>query len=349
MGAYLRTAISNMRILTVLSLLAATSAFSNPALEGDWMIELTSERAKIIGLLQLEQDDGRWRAWVEGGPAAVEVQGNSITVGVDSRDLRGFVFDYVLSGVLDDGTLSGTYSIRSDAAVRIQPGNWEGKRHVAIPRPAEPEPFDIAGTWVPAPGVDFRKYSMELTPAAKAWHEDYLPHYDQPNVRCVSPGIVAMVAWGGYPVEILDTAGRLTFLYEFDSQVRRIYLDGREPPEFFQHSNMGFSIGRWEGQHLVVETSYLERNIRDFRGEPLSRNARLEEVYSLSEDGERLSAVITLYDPENYERPPIRRRAWTRRGDATIYPYECDPDSFYRQMYNENLLDMYFERSQRRF
>ena len=69
----------------------------------------------------------------------------------------------------------------------------------------------------------------------------------------------------------------------------------------------------------------------------------------LSADGQTLSAVITLHDPENYRRPPVRRRAWTRNPDTWIFPNECDPDSFFRQMYNEQLLDMYFDRSRRRF
>jgi len=338
-----------MKRLACLLVLLADTGLANPDLAGDWMIELTNSRSQVIGLLQIENDDGEWRAWVEGGPAPVTVDGDSLTIRVDSRDIRGFVFDYALTGTLEGGELDGDYTIESDAEVRIPPGTWTGARYVPETRSVEPEPFDLSGTWVPAFGIDFRKYAMDLTPAAEAWHEQYLPHYDQPNVRCVSPGIVAMVAWGGYPFEVLDTGDRLTFLYEFDSQVRRIFLDGREPSEYYQHSNMGFSTGRWEGPHLVIETTLLENNIRDFRGEPLSRNARLEEVYSLSEDGETLSAVITLHDPANYERPPIRRRAWNRRPDATIHPYECDPDSFYRQMYNEEMLDMYFERSDRRF
>ena len=74
----------------------------------------------------------------------------------------------------------------------------------------------------------------------------------------------------------------------------------------------------------------------------------MHERYSLSEDGQTLSAVITLLDPANYEQPPIRRRKWTRNSSTEIYPYECDPDSFYRQMYDENKLEMYFERSHRR-
>ena len=338
-----------MKRLACLLLVLAGPASAAPGLEGDWMIELSNGRTKIIGLLQIENHDGEWRAWVEGGPAPLSVNDGKLTLQIDSRDIRGFVFDYVLTGALDGDMLSGEYKVESEAEVRIQPGRWSGERHSPTPRSESPDPVDLSGIWVPAFGIDFRKYTMDLTPAAQAWHEQYLMHYDQPNVRCVSPGIVAMVAWGGYPFEVLDTGDRLTFLYEFDSQVRRIFLDERTPPEFYQHSNMGFSTGRWEGSQLVIETILLDNNIRDFRGEPLSRNARLEEVYSLSEDGEELSAVITLHDPENYQRPPLRRRAWTRRPDATIYPYECDPDSFYRQMYNEGMLDMYFERSERRF
>jgi hypothetical protein len=189
---------------------------------------------------------------------------------------------------------------------------------------------------------------MDLTDAAAAWHADYLMHYDQPNVRCVSAGIVAMVAWGAYPFEILATENRLTFLYEVDSEVRRIFLDGREPPEYFPPSPMGFSNGYWDGSDLIVETQLLEGNVRDFRGEPVSEGARMHERYSLSEDGNTLSAVIRLLDPANYKVPPIRRRQWVRNPETRIYPYECDPDSFYRQMYEQDKLDMYFERAKRR-
>ena len=60
------------------------------------------------------------------------------------------------------------------------------------------------------------------------------------------------------------------------------------------------------------------------------------------------TAVITLLDPDNYKVPPVRRREWVRDPATVILPYECDPDSFYRQMYDEGKLDMYFERSERR-
>ena len=338
-----------MRCLTSLCILAASGvALANPRFEGQWMLEIRPEGAPVIGLLEVEHDGDAWQAFVEGGPAPIEVDGDRLTVGIDSRDIRGFVFVMRLEGALDGDTLSGSYTVESEAEVSFTPGTWTAERTVEAARPKTPAPVHFTGIWKPAPGVDIRKYSMALTPEAQAWHDGYLMHYDQPNVRCISPGIVAMVAWGGYPFEVLESEQRLTFLYGVDSEVPRIFLDGRESPPFYPASGMGFSTGRWEGDALVIETTHLLPNVRDFRGEPISENARMEEVYTLSEDGQRLSAVITLYDPENYERPPVRRREWTRDPDTEIYPYECDPDSFYRQMYNEGRLDMYFERSKRR-
>ena len=339
-----------MRALTLTALLSLLGhqALANPAFEGDWFIDITTDRAPLMGVLEVERHGDEWKAWVEGGPAPVTIEGDRIVVDVDSRDIRGFIFIMRLDGKLENGRITGSYSIHADATPLLGPGTWVGAPYDPPERSSEPDPVDFSGIWKPGPGVDIRKYSMDLTPAAEEWHAGYVMHYDQPGVRCISPGIVAMVAWGAYPFEVLDTQDRLTFLYEVDSEVRRIHLEERERPEFYPPSGMGFSLGRWEGDALVGETTNMMPNVRDFRGEPVSGNAMMHEVYTLSEDGQRLDGVITLHDPENYERPPVRRRHWVRDPGIEIYPYECDPDSFYRQMYNEGKLDMYFERSKRR-
>lgn len=112
---------------------------------------------------------------------------------------------------------------------------------------------------------------------------------------------------------------------------------------------MGHSNGRWEGSTLVVETTLLEKTVRDFRGEPISENARIEERYSLSADGTVLTAVMIVHDPENYLRAPVRRRKWIRNDDAEIFPYTCDPDSFYLTMFEDGEMKMYIDRADRRF
>ena len=335
-------------IAATLLTFVAGLAIANPAMEGAWKIDVIPEGAPLTGVLEIERQGDDWVAFVEGGPVPVSIEENRIAFSIDTRDIRGFVFVLNLEGELKGDQFAGTYTVDSDAKISFTAGTWSAVRYEPVQRPSEPDPVDLTGTWTPALGVDFRKYTMALTPAAQEWHDGYLMHYDQPNVRCISPGITFMVGWGYYPFEILESEGRLTFLYEVDSEVRRIFIGDREVPDFFPGSGMGFSTARWEGQALVVRTTHITPNIRDFRGEPVSENAVLEEVYTLSDGGQRLNAVITLHDPDNYERPPVRRRAWDRTPGKDIYPYECDPDSFYRQMYNEDLLDMYFERSKRR-
>ena len=329
-------------------LMAANGASADDTLEGTWWLELTGDFAPIFGELNLRETDDGWQGHVEGGPIGVSVDGSSVRFVIDTRDLQGFTFDRVLTGDFDGERMSGTFEIDGSTYAEQPGGSWTAVRKPADPPPRPPEPVDLSGIWKPALGVDFRKYSMDLTPAAQAWFDGYLMHYDQPNIRCVSPGIVAMVAWGFYPMEILAAPDRLTFIYEVESEVRRVFLDDRQPPEFYPTSSMGWSNASWDGSDLVIETQLIEGNVRDFRGEPVSDGARMRERYSLSEDGQTLSGVITLLDPDNYNVPPVRRRQWQKSPDTVFYPYECDPDSFFRQMYNEDKLDMYFERSKRR-
>jgi len=342
----------------------ASLSFSQESIEGEWMLELNGSQAQIAdsivigapqdpessiqGKLSLKKSGHDWIGHVEGGPVSVEMKGNKIEILIDSRDLAGFVFFRRLKGEFSENLMSGSFSIEG-ATEQPEPGGyWSAVRKKPDDAYMKALPVDISGIWTPAPGVDFRKYSMDLTDKAESWYKDYIRHYDQPNVRCVSPGIVAIVAWGAYPFEILESKNRLTFLYEVDSEVRRIFMDDKIPPEYYPPSAMGFSNGYWSGSNLIIETQLLEGNVRDFRGEPISEGARMHEKYSLSADGNTLSAVITLHDSKNYKQPPIRRRKWGRNPKTEIYPYECDPDSFYRQMYNEKKLDMYFGRSYRR-
>ena len=316
---------------------------------GSWILELAVPPADVVGLLELQHLGSEWVGHVEGGPIVVNIEGDRIELIVDSRDIAGFIFERRLIGELVGDVINGSLDIIDQPESDESGSTWlarrvvDGGEHTGKPRFA-----DLSGTWIPAAGVDFRKYSMDLTLEAKAWHEGYLLHLDQPNVRCVSPGIVAMIAWSAYPSEWLINEGRITIIYEVGSEVRRIYLDGREPPEYYPHSPMGFSTGHWEGDTFVIETTLLSRNVRDFLGEPISENARFVERYNLNEDGTTLTAVMTLYDPENYLKPPIRRRQWRRDSEAVLFPYECDPDSFFRQLYEEGKTQEYIDRADRR-
>jgi len=323
-------------------------AHAKQGFDGKWLIELSVDPV-TVGMLEIESTSKGWIGHVEGGPVGLQIKGKEILITVDSRDIAGFVFERKLTGKLTEGVLTGTVTV-----VDKPDSNENGKTWVATrydpdaPALGKPRPNDLLGTWKPVQGLDFRKYSMDLTASAKEWHDGYLLHLDQPNVRCVSIGLAQLVTWS-YPFEILQNGDRLTMLYELDSEVRRIFPKGHKPSEYFPNSAIGFSTGHWEGSTYVVVTNRLAQNVRDFRGEPISENAQIEERYSLSEDGNELSAVISLVDPENYKKSPIRRRLWKRDDDLEIFPYECDPMAFFRQLHDDGETELYFSRSYRAF
>ena len=236
--------------------------------------------ATIVGKLSLKKTNGKWLGHVEGGPVPIMIDENTIEIIVDSRDLAGFSFNRRLTGNFLDSKMTGTFTIEGTTEAPERGGYWSAKRIIPEEKNLSPKPRDMTGIWTPAPGIDFRKYSMDLTDKAQAWHKDYIDHYDQPNVRCVSPGIVAMVAWGAYPFEILESEKRYSFLYEVDSEVRRVFMDNRQPPEYYPTSSMGFSNGKWDGNNLIINTQLLEGNVRDFRGEPISDGAKMHEKYT---------------------------------------------------------------------
>ncbi len=338
-----------MRKILTLLLIVAMPAIAAEPVEGQWLLSLQDKERTLVGLLEIQRGPDGWIAFLEGGPATVEVAGDNVVIIADSRDVRGFVFDRRMTGTIDGNVMSGTYVQVGAAAQKEAPGPWRAERQAPLADDAlPPKPVDLSGTWTATQELDFRKYTMSLTPAGEEWLESYLPYYDQPDVRCTSVGLPALATYS-FPFEIIASDHRLTMIYEYQSRVRRIWLDGRAPGEFVPPSRMGHSNAHWEGSTLVVTTTHLEKTVRDFRGELISENARLEERYSLAADGETLNAVITVFDPDNYSRPPVRRRQWHRDNSAEIFPYTCDPDSFYLQMYEDGEMDMYIERTDKRF
>ncbi len=335
--------------LLLFGVLALRSEAYAADIEGRWLLSLQDKKRTLVGLLEIEKAGEGWIAYLEGGPASVATEGNNVVIVADSRDVRGFVFNRKMTGKIDGDSMSGIYLQEGAAAQKEDPGPWTAVRELPQNKmESPPKPVDISGTWTATQEWDFRKYTMALTPAGKKWLESYLPYYDQPDVRCTSIGLPALTTYS-FPFEIIESDDRYTMIYEYKSKVRRIWMNGREPSEYMPPSRMGHSNGHWDGSTLVIETKLLDKTVRDFRGELISENARIEERYELSEDGNTLMLVVTVHDPEYYFRPPVRRRQWIRDNTAEIFPYTCDPDSFYLKMYEDGEMDMYIERTDKRF
>jgi hypothetical protein len=328
-----------------LAALALQSSLAAADFPGKWRLEIEPD---LVGLLELQDVGSSVIGFVEGGPISVDIDGDHIELVVDSRDRSMRRFDRVLAGRIVGDSLQGTFVIEASGDRERQEGSWRAVRWEESEDTGDvaPEPVSLAGMWGGASGRDLRKYRMDTTEQAEAFVAGYNANLDQPPMRCMSPGVVALFG-APYLLEIVETEDRILFFSESFMQTRHIYLDGRTPPDYFPHSRLGFSVGHWEGSTLVIETTHIKANVRDYRGEPLSENARVMERYQLEDEGQTLAGIMTIHDPENYNQPPIRRTLRRRTAEWPL-PYECDPDSFFRQLYRENQFDEYISRGDRR-
>jgi len=146
-----------------------------------------------------------------------------------------------------------------------------------------------------------------------------------PGAYCVGSGMPAsMSGSGGYPMEILQHPDQINVTYEAHKEIRRIYIGdhGFDPDGIF-HERNGFSVGRWEGDELVVETTHLVEQVDS--STPHSDQARIVERYSLGiEDGRRvITNEWTMTDPVFLTEPMSGVKRWQALEGGRLLNYEC--------------------------
>ena len=118
--------------------------------------------------------------------------------------------------------------------------------------------------WQSIFGPGGRSAPPQLTPDAQARMQAYLAsqkrgeNNQNENANCVPPGMPQIMTMP-YPLEFIYSPGRVTIAIETDSQVRRIWTDGRKHPEDPDNTFNGDSVGHWEGDTLVVDTVAVDR------------------------------------------------------------------------------------------
>jgi hypothetical protein len=150
---------------------------------------------------------------------------------------------------------------------------------------------------------------------------------DNLTANCLPPGMPGIMGQP-YPMEFLLTPGKVTIVIEAYTQVRHIYTDGRPLPEEPEPKFFGTSIGRWEGDTLVIDTRHftdLDKHWVD-QGIPASKDFRMIERYRLINNGNTLEGEWTLIDPQNWEGEWKGTRRWNRVNDHDIQEVVCLPD-----------------------
>jgi len=130
-----------------------------------------------------------------------------------------------------------------------------------------------------------------------------LSESNDPIMQCAPPGVPRIYLIRGEPVEIANIPGRVLMLFEYDHFVRNIYTDGREHPKDLNPSWMGDSIGRWEGDTLVVDTvGFNDKTWLDNDGHPHTEDLHVvERIRRVNHD--TLSIDTTIEDPKAYTKP----------------------------------------------
>jgi len=180
------------------------------------------------------------------------------------------------------------------------------------PRTATGKP-DFSGVWYAQRPVDPGK------PEPLPWVEALLRERaannskDAPGAHCLTRGVTAAGAL--FPYKLIQTPTLLVMLFEDDiPSHRQVFLDGRGHPKDPNPSWMGHSIGRWEGDVLVIDTvGFNDRSWLDPQGHPHTEKMRVTERLRRPDLG-HLEIEFTIDDPGAYKEP------WTMKRIADLDP-----------------------------
>lgn len=197
----------------------------------------------------------------------------------------------------------------------------------------------LEGSWYADPatfvsypgGVDgFFSAQLKLTEAGQAAYSAYDELSEEnPYASCIgSPTPTTMVLTNIYPlhIEISEDEETIVIRSELFDDERTVYMDGRTHPPADVRAHAGHSVGRWEGNTLIVDS----RNFADHRspyqnGVPSGAQKHVVERYRLSEDGTRVAVEFMLEDPEYLAEPLTHSRQLIHSPQFELSPFDCDP------------------------
>jgi hypothetical protein len=105
------------------------------------------------------------------------------------------------------------------------------------------------------------------------------------------------------PFKIIQTPGEVVMLYEVETTFRQIFTDGRKQLVDPSPSWNGYSVGKWEGDTLVIDTvGFNNLSWLDARGHGHSEEMRVEERFRRRDYG-HLEATVTITDPKTFTKP----------------------------------------------
>jgi len=195
---------------------------------------------------------------------------------------------------------------------------------------------DLQGFWMPVPltkyllnlAADMKPEEIPLTPAGAALYKERIDNNgkDHPGVRGLPSGIPEKdtIPDG---LKIVQTPDLIVFLHDSRTIFRQIFTDGRPLPKNPQPTWQGYSIGRWDGDTLVVDTiGQNGKTWLDMKGLPGTENLHVIERFTRPTIG-RMQIRVTIDDKTAYTRPWDVNMAWTLVPDTDVIESICEENS----------------------
>jgi hypothetical protein len=229
------------------------------------------------------------------------------------------------------------FFMASDALLQAQwltfktpgiPRTADGKPDLTAPSPKTPDGKpDLSGLWRVMGGGYGGDITSDLKPAdiqpwAQSLYKQRMENLgnDDQGIQCLPFG--PRYVFDGGMVRILQTPSVIAFLYE-DLVHRQIFMDGRTLPQDPNPDWMGYSVGHWEGDTLVVESAgFNDRTWLDGGGHPHTEALHLTERYQRRDFG-HMALKVTIEDPKAYNKPWTIEVKVELAPDTEMIEYVC--------------------------
>jgi hypothetical protein len=216
---------------------------------------------------------------------------------------------------------------------RSTPRTKDGKPDLTAPVQRKAGKPDLSGIWgTETPkylvniAVDFKPGELPIQPWAEALTKERMTGIhaaEESNANCEPPG-VPRIDNTPNPFKIVQEPDMVVILYEAFGQFRQIFLDGRKLPVDANPTWLGYSVGRWDGDTLVVDsTGFNGKTWLDQTGHPTTDVLHVTERYRRRDFG-HMDLQITIDDPKAYTKPWTITEPMVLLPDTDLIEYVCN-------------------------
>jgi hypothetical protein len=219
------------------------------------------------------------------------------------------------------------------------PRTRDGKPNLSAPAPRtrDGKP-DFSGIWrAPDPkyldNLASAGADISMLPWAAKLFAERLENEgkERPSGKCLPHSVTDFDAHF-MPKKLVQTPGLLVMLFESYHSYREIFTDGRPLPEQRDPAWFGYSVGKWQGDTLVVETAGVnDKTWLDDAGHPHTDALRITERFTRRDFG-HMEVKVTVDDPKTYSKPWTATIPWVYFPDTELLDWVCENEKDYEHL-----------------